>query len=36
MPASDAVPRRPARVELDLVETRTFGSRVVFLRYRAA
>jgi dihydrofolate reductase len=29
-------PRRERRVDLDLVETRTFGSRVVYLRYRVA
>ena len=27
-------PRRESRVDLELVETRTLGSRVVFLRYR--
>jgi len=27
-------PARDARIELELVETRTFGSRVVYLRYR--
>jgi dihydrofolate reductase len=29
-------PQRERRVDLELVETRTFGSRVVFLRYRVA
>jgi dihydrofolate reductase len=29
-------PRRERRVDLDLVETRTFSSRVVYLRYRVA
>ena len=29
-------PQRERRVDLDLVETRTFGSRVVYLRYRSA
>jgi dihydrofolate reductase len=29
-------PRRERRVELELVETRTFSSRVVYLRYRVA
>ena len=29
-------PRRERRVVLELVETRTFSSRVVFLRYRVA
>src|SRR6476619_1727684 len=29
-------PRRERRVDLELVETRTFSSRVVFLRYRVA
>jgi dihydrofolate reductase len=29
-------PRRERRVDLELVETRTFSSRVVYLRYRAA
>ena len=29
-------PQRERRVDLDLVETRTFGSRVVYLRYRVA
>jgi hypothetical protein len=28
------LPRRERRVDLELVETRTFSSRVVFLRYR--
>jgi len=29
-------PQRARRVDLELVETRTFSSRVVFLRYRVA
>lgn len=29
-------PRRERRVDLELVETRTFGSRAVYPRYRAA
>ncbi|MGB8020420.1 MAG: dihydrofolate reductase family protein [Candidatus Nanopelagicales bacterium] len=29
-------PRRERRVDLDLVEARTFGSNVVYLRYRVA
>ena len=29
-------PRRERRVDLDLVETRAYGSRVVYLRYRVA
>jgi dihydrofolate reductase len=29
-------PRRERRVDLELVETRTFGSKVVYLRYRVA
>ncbi len=29
-------PRRDRRVDLELVETRTFGSKVVYLRYRVA
>jgi dihydrofolate reductase len=29
-------PQRERRVDLELVETRTFGSRVVYLRYRVA
>ena len=29
-------PRRERRVDLELVETRTFGSNVVYLRYRVA
>ncbi len=29
-------PRRERRVDLELVETRTFGSGVVYLRYRVA
>jgi dihydrofolate reductase len=29
-------PRLDERIDLDLVETRTFGSRVVYLRYRRA
>lgn len=29
-------PPRAQRIELELVETRTFGSRVVYLRYRCA
>ncbi|MGK5530453.1 dihydrofolate reductase family protein [Streptomyces sp. URMC 129] len=29
-------PRRERRVDLELVENRTFGSRVVYLRYRVA
>ena len=29
-------PRRERRVDLELVETRTFGSRVVYFRYRVA
>jgi len=29
-------PQRQRRVDLALVETRTFGSRVVYLRYRVA
>jgi dihydrofolate reductase len=29
-------PRRERRVDLELVETRTFRSKVVFLRYRVA
>jgi dihydrofolate reductase len=29
-------PHRERRVDLELVETRTFGSRVVYLRYRVA
>ncbi|ROQ26393.1 dihydrofolate reductase [Streptomyces sp. PanSC19] len=29
-------PRRERRVDLELVETRTFGSQVVYLRYRVA
>jgi hypothetical protein len=29
-------PQRERRVNLELVETRTFSSRVVFLRYRVA
>jgi dihydrofolate reductase len=29
-------PRREVRVDLELVETRTFSSRVVYLRYRVA
>jgi dihydrofolate reductase len=29
-------PRRELRVDLELVETRTFSSRFVFLRYRVA
>jgi len=29
-------PRHERRVDLELVETRTFGSRVVYLRYRVA
>lgn len=29
-------PRRERRVDLELVETRTFGSRVVYLHYRVA
>jgi dihydrofolate reductase len=29
-------PRRERRADLELVETRTFGSRVVYLRYREA
>ena len=29
-------PRRERRVDLDLVETHTFGSKVVYLRYRVA
>jgi dihydrofolate reductase len=29
-------PRRERRVDLELVETRTFGSSVVYLRYRVA
>src|ERR671918_207671 len=29
-------PRRERRVDLELVETRTFSSRVVYLRYRVA
>jgi dihydrofolate reductase len=29
-------PQRERRVDLDLVETRTFSSRVVYLRYRVA
>jgi dihydrofolate reductase len=29
-------PRRERRVDLDLIETRTFSSRVVYLRYRVA
>ena len=29
-------PQHERRVDLDLVETRTFGSKVVFLRYRVA
>jgi dihydrofolate reductase len=29
-------PRRERRVDLELAETRTFGSRVVYLRYRVA
>jgi dihydrofolate reductase len=29
-------PQRERRVDLDLVETRTFGSRVVYLHYRVA
>jgi hypothetical protein len=33
---STTLRRRERRVDLELVETRTFGSRVVFLRYRVA
>jgi dihydrofolate reductase len=29
-------PRLDERIDLELVETRTFGSRVVYLRYRRA
>ena len=29
-------PARAKRIDLKLVETRTFGSRVVYLRYRRA
>ncbi len=29
-------PRRERRVDLELVETRTFGSKIVYLRYRVA
>src|SRR5207248_10664839 len=29
-------PRRERRVDLELVDTRTFSSRVVYLRYRVA
>jgi hypothetical protein len=29
-------PRRDRRVDLDLVETRTFSSRLVYLCYRVA
>ena len=29
-------PQRERRVDLELIETRTFGSRVVYLRYRVA
>ncbi len=29
-------PRRERRVDLELVETRTFSSRAVYLRYRVA
>ena len=29
-------PQRERRVDLDLIETRTFSSRVVYLRYRVA
>jgi dihydrofolate reductase len=29
-------PQRERRVDLDLVETRTFSSKVVYLRYRVA
>ncbi|MFD5658979.1 dihydrofolate reductase family protein, partial [Streptomyces hirsutus] len=29
-------PQHERRVDLELVETRTFGSRVVYLRYRVA
>jgi hypothetical protein len=29
-------PRRERRVDLDLIETRTVGSGVVYLRYRVA
>jgi hypothetical protein len=29
-------PRRERRVDLDLIETRTFSSKVVYLRYRVA
>jgi dihydrofolate reductase len=29
-------PQRKRRVDLELVETRTFSSRVVYLRYRVA
>ena len=29
-------PQRGRRVDLELVETRTFSSRVVYLRYRVA
>ena len=29
-------PQRERRVDLELVETRTFSSRVVYLRYRVA
>ena len=29
-------PRRERRVDLELVQTRTFSSRVVYLRYRVA
>jgi hypothetical protein len=29
-------PPLEAKIELELVETRTFGSRVVYLRYLAA
>jgi hypothetical protein len=29
-------PHRQRRVDLDLVETRTFGARIVYLSYRVA
>ena len=28
------IPQRARRVDLELIETRTFSSRVVYLRYR--
>ena len=34
--AEEEVARREHRVDLELVETRSFSSRVVYLRYRVA